>query len=108
MIFAGGIKNLERVSLLAILSKSGNILPILVFISVYPFGIQFIMAGNSVFAGLCLAFGGALFFCSDITLVILMINEKLKKNYRLKDFNIASYFIAQTLLALSVLNVGLI
>lgn len=78
------------------------------FVKAASFGIQYIMAGNSVFAGLCLAFGGALFFCSDITLVILMINEKLKKNYRLKDFNIASYFIAQTLLALSVLNVGLI
>ena len=54
------------------------------------------------------AFGGTLFFTSDLTLVLLMFNEKMKKNHRLKDYNIGSYFLGQTLLALSVLFIGLI
>lgn len=76
------------------------------FVKAASFGIQYIIAGNSVFGGLTLAFGGALFFSSDITLVMIMMDEKLKKNYRLKDYNIGSYFLAQTLLALSVLFIG--
>lgn len=76
------------------------------FVKAASFGIQYIAAGKPVFGGLSLAFGGALFFASDISLVTIMIDEKLKKNYRLKDFNIGSYFLAQTLLALSVLFIG--
>ena len=78
------------------------------FVKAVCFGAEYIMAGNSVFGGLCLAFGGTLFFSSDLTLVLLMFNEKWKKNHRLKDYNIGSYFLGQTLLALSVLFVGLI
>lgn len=76
------------------------------FVKATSFGIQYIVAGNPVAGGLSLAFGGALFFASDISLVTIIIDEELKKNYRLKDFNIGSYFLAQTLLALSVLFVG--
>ena len=76
------------------------------FVKAASFGVQYIIAGNSAFGGLSLAFGGALFFSSDITLVILMLNEKMKKNHRLKDYNIGSYFLAQTLLAISVLFIG--
>ena len=76
------------------------------FVKAASFGIQYIIAGNPVFGGLSLAFGGALFFASDISLVTIMIDEKLKKNHRLKDFNIGSYFLAQTFLAISVLFVG--
>lgn len=77
------------------------------FVKAVSFGTQYIIAGNSVFGGLCLAIGGTLFFSSDLTLVLLMFNEKWKKSYRLKDYNIGSYFLGQTLLALSVLFVGL-
>ncbi len=76
------------------------------FVKAASFGIQYIAAGKPVFGGLSLAFGGALFFASDISLVTIMIDERLKKNHRLKDFNIGSYFLAQTLLALSVLFIG--
>lgn len=77
------------------------------FIKAVSLGTQYIIAGNSVFGGLALAFGGTLFFTSDMTLVLLMTSEKWKKSYRLKDYNIGSYFLGQTLLALSVLFVGL-
>ena len=77
------------------------------FIKAVVFGAQFIMAGNPVFGGLSLAIGGTLFFTSDMTLVVIMSSERWKKSYRLKDYNIGSYFIGQTLLALSVLFVGL-
>ncbi len=76
------------------------------FVKAASFGIQYIIAGNPVFGGLSLALGGALFFSSDITLVMILIDEKLKKSYRLKDYNIGSYFLAQTLLAISVLFIG--
>ena len=78
------------------------------FVKAVSFGAQFIIDGNSVFGGLCLAIGGTLFFTSDLTLVLLMFNEKWKKSHRLKDYNIGSYFLGQTLLALSVLFIGLI
>ncbi len=77
------------------------------FIKAVSFSIQFIMAGNNVWGGVFLATGGALFCSSDLTLVLLMFNEKWKKSYRLKDYNIGSYFLGQTLLALSVLFIGL-
>lgn len=77
------------------------------FIKAVSLGTQYIIADNSVFGGLSLALGGTLFFTSDMTLVLLMTSEKWKKNHRLKDYNIWSYFVGQTLLALSVLFVGL-
>ncbi len=77
------------------------------FIKAVSFSIQFIMADGNVWGGVCLALGGALFCSSDLTLVLLMFNEKWKKSYRLKDYNIGSYFLGQTLLALSVLFIGL-
>lgn len=77
------------------------------FIKAVSFGAQYINAGNPVFGGLSLAFGGTLFFTSDMTLVLLMTSEKWKKSHRLKDYNIWSYFVGQTFLALSVLFVGL-
>ncbi len=78
------------------------------FVKAVSFGIQYIIAGNSAFGGLCIAIGGTLFFTSDLTLVLLMFNEKWKKSHRLKDYNIGSYFLGQTLLALSVFFVGII
>ena len=85
-----------------------SILFVTMFVKAVSFGAQYIAAGNPVSGGLCLAAGGTLFFSSDLTLVLLMFNEKMKKNHRLKDYNIGSYFLGQTLLALSVLSIGLI
>ncbi len=77
------------------------------FIKAVVLGAQYISLGNPVFGGLSLAIGGTLFFTSDMTLVVLMTNEKWKKSHRLKDYNIWSYFVGQTLLALSILFIGL-
>ena len=92
--------------IVAIFAVYGLILTTM-FIKAVVLGSQYISMGNPVFGGLSLAFGGTLFFTSDMTLVILMSGEKWKKNHRLKDYNIGSYFLGQTLLALSVLFVGL-
>lgn len=94
-------------SIMIVFAIYGLIL-VTMFVKAVVFGTEYIIAGNSVFGGLCLAFGGTLFFSSDLTLVLLMFNEKMKKNHRLKDYNIGSYFLGQTLLALSVLTIGLI
>lgn len=85
-----------------------SLILVTMFVKAVSFGAQYIAAGHSVFGGLCLAFGGTLFFSSDLTLVLLMFNEKMKKNHRLKDYNIGSYFLGQTILALSVLSIGLV
>lgn len=77
------------------------------FVKAVSFGVQYIITGNAIAGGLFIAIGGTLFFTSDLTLVLLMFNEKWKKSHRLKDYNIGSYFLGQTLLALSVLFVGL-
>lgn len=92
--------------IVAIFSLYGLILTTM-FIKAVVVGHQYISMGNPVFGGVSLALGGTLFFTSDMTLVLLMTSEKLKKNHRLKDYNIGSYFLGQTLLALSVLFIGL-
>lgn len=78
------------------------------FVKAVVFSAEYIAGdfANAVSGGLCLAFGGTLFCLSDLSMVLLMFNEKFKKNHRLKDFNIGSYFMAQTLLALTVLFIG--
>lgn len=72
------------------------------------FSYEFIKGGfpNAVYAGICLAGGSVLFFLSDTSLVLLMFNEKFTSNHRLKDYNIVTYFLGQTLLGLSMLFVG--
>lgn len=93
-------------SIMIVFAIYGLIL-VTMFIKAVVFGIEYIIAGYSVFGGLCLALGGTLFFSSDLTLVLLMFNEKMKRNHRLKDYNIGSYFLGQTLLALSILFIGI-
>ena len=50
----------------------------------------------------CALAGALLFVASDFTISILMFNEKHKKNYPLKMFNIVTYFAAELLLALLI------
>lgn len=54
----------------------------------------------------CLAFGGICFFMSDSSLALLMFNPADKGRIGLKNHNIGTYFMAQTLLALSILFIG--
>lgn len=73
------------------------------------FSLDFIMGGypHAVISGAMLAFGAIAFFLSDVSLSILMFNKPDKDNYKLKDFNVATYFIGQTLLALTILFIGI-
>ena len=59
-------------------------------------------AANGAFVLLCALAGALLFVASDFTISILMFNEKQKKNYPLKMFNIVTYFAAELLLALLI------
>ena len=54
---------------------------------------------NGVPAAVCAAAGAALFVASDFSIAILMFNEKYKKNYPLKMFNMVTYFLAVLLLS---------
>lgn len=56
-------------------------------------------APNAVFTAVLAISGAALFLASDFTISILMFDEKQKKNYPLKIFNIVTYFVGQLLLA---------
>ena len=59
-------------------------------------------APYGIFVAVCAMGGALLFVASDFTISILMFNEKQKKNYPLKMFNIVTYFAAELLLALLI------
>ena len=59
-------------------------------------------APYGIFVLICAIGGALLFVASDFTISILMFNEKHKKNYPLKMFNIVTYFAAELLLALLI------
>lgn len=60
---------------------------------------------NGVWALLTLFLGSLCFTLSDISLGVIMFGGR-KKNYPLKKFNLITYFIAQVLLALSILFIN--
>lgn len=60
---------------------------------------------NAVAAAVLLFGGAALFVASDFTISFLIFDEKFKKNYPLKIFNIATYFAGQLLLASLILAI---
>lgn len=60
-------------------------------------------AAQSPAGAVCLSVGSLLFLLSDTSLGLLMFNKKLKPNFPLKIFNIATYFAAQLLLAYTIL-----
>ena len=59
-------------------------------------------AAHGAWVLVCALAGALLFVASDFTISILMFNEKQKKNYPLKMFNIITYFAAELLLALLI------
>lgn len=73
------------------------------------FSINYIIAfGTSAVAGaVCLSLGGFCFFLSDSSLALLIFNPADKGRIGLKNHNIATYFLAQTMLALSILFIGI-
>lgn len=62
-------------------------------------GIVTYQAGNSPFALICAVCGAVLFVLSDFSISFLMFDKKQKKNFKLKLFNMYTYFAAEILLA---------
>ena len=56
-------------------------------------------AEGGAFAAAVAILGAGLFVASDFSIAILMFNEKYKKNYPLKMFNMVTYFLAVLLLS---------
>lgn len=54
---------------------------------------------NGVLVAVFAAVGAALFVMSDSSISVLIFNEKHKKNYKLKMFNMLTYYAAELLLA---------
>ena len=77
-------------------------------VSAFMFSVQYIAAGypNAIFGGICLTLGGISFYLSDFSIAFLMFNKADKDRIGLKNFNIGTYFFAQTMLALSILFIG--
>lgn len=73
------------------------------------FSVNYIIElGTAAIPGaVCLAFGGINFFMSDSSLALLLFNPADKGRIGLKNHNIGTYFMAQTLLALSILFIGI-
>lgn len=65
-----------------------------------------IIRGSNTVGAVFLSLGGIMFVLSDTTLGLLMFNKKLKTNFRLKIFNIATYFVGQLLLAATILFIA--
>ena len=62
-------------------------------------GIEAFKGGISVFALICAVIGAVCFVLSDFSISFLMFDKKHKKNFRLKLFNMYTYFAAEILLA---------
>ena len=74
----------------------------------FVFSMEYLKLGkpDGISAALCLLGGGVMFFLSDTSLAPLMFHKPDRHNHSLKDFNIDTYFTAQTLLAFSMLFIG--
>lgn len=89
--------------------KSVLVVPVLIYAAVITtmlckasvMGVLYAKAGlpHGVFAAVVAIAGAALFVASDFSIAILMFNEKHKKNYPLKMFNMVTYFLAVLLLS---------
>ena len=62
-------------------------------------------AAHAQLAAVVAIAGAALFVASDFSIAVLMFNEKYKKNYALKMFNMVTYFLAVLLLSSLILFV---
>ncbi len=74
------------------------------FVKATALGVNYLLSSgeHGVIALLVLSVGSLCFLLSDVVLGIIMFGSQ-KKNYHIKIFNIVTYFIAQVLLASSIL-----
>lgn len=88
-------------------SVSYGIVILLMFAKAADLAVLGLQSGteNAVISAVLLFTGAALFVASDLTISFLLFDERYKKNYPLKIFNIATYFAGQLLLASLILTV---
>ena len=89
--------------------KSVLVVPVLIYCTVITtmlckaavMGVLYAKAGlpHGSLAATTAILGAALFVASDFSIAILLFNEKHKKNYPLKMFNMVTYFMAVLLLS---------
>ena len=71
------------------------------------FGLSAYKNGLTEIVGmLALIIGGLMFFMSDYSLAYIIAFDKKKEKFGLKIFNIVTYFVAQVLLAFSIIGIG--
>ena len=69
------------------------------------FSKQLFLLSNDRVTALLVLFGAILFFVSDFTLTYTILEEKRKADVKYKFINSLSYFLAQTLIALSIMTI---
>lgn len=77
------------------------------FIKACELGIATISAGGAlktIFSSLFLMVGALLFLLSDVVIALLIFDEKYKKMRALKRFNLWTYYLGQSLIALSLIT----
>ena len=79
--------------------KGALIVPILLYAVIAGLTYKNAVGAGGALAAVCAVAGAALFVMSDFSIAILMFNEKYKKNYPLKMFNMVTYFLAVLLLS---------
>lgn len=78
------------------------------FVKALNFSIKYIGVSDpnnkyNMLTAILLVTGAFFFVCSDATLGMIMMNEKIKGNFPLKCFNIITYFAGQLMLASTIL-----
>lgn len=108
-IFVRFIKKLPLKGIGVPVSAGYGIFLVSMFVKAVTFSINYIIdMGTAAIPGaVCLSIGALCFLMSDASLALLMFNPGDKGRIGLKNHNIGTYFMAQTLLALSILFIGI-
>ena len=108
-IFVKFIKKLPLKGIGIPVSAGYGIFLVSMFVKAVTFSINYIIdMGTAAIPGaICLSIGALCFLMSDASLALLMFNPGDKGRIGLKNHNIGTYFMAQTLLALSILFIGI-
>lgn len=109
-LFVRFVKKLPLKGIGVPVSAGYGIFLVSMFVKAATFSINYIIdMGTAAIPGaVCLTFGAFCFLLSDASLALLMFNPADKGRIGLKNHNIGTYFMAQTLLALSIIFVGII
>ena len=101
------IKKMDFIKLGIFASIAYGVVILIMFAKAADLAVLSLQSGteNAVISAILLFAGAALFVASDFTISFLIFDQRFKKNYPLKIFNIATYFAGQLLLASLILTV---